>query len=155
MPSFAGSSRARRRCPSRSRRTHVLSRGLPSALSSRDSIAMVRGSRGAGRARIRRGASFVASSGTAQPAGLAHTFAVSEPPVGEIEPLGRTVVIADDDLLLREGVASLLTQAGYSVLGQVGDATELLELVRAHQPGLVIVDIRMPPDYGTEGLRAA
>jgi serine/threonine-protein kinase PknK len=80
---------------------------------------------------------------------------VDERPVGEVEALGRTVVIADDDLLLREGLASLLTQAGYSVLGQVGDATELLDLVHRDQPDLVIVDIRMPPDHGTEGLRAA
>jgi DNA-binding NarL/FixJ family response regulator len=68
---------------------------------------------------------------------------------------GRTVVVADDDLLLREGLASLLTQAGYSVLGQAGDATELLNLVREHRPDLAIVDIRMPPDHATEGLRAA
>jgi serine/threonine-protein kinase PknK len=73
------------------------------------------------------------------------------------EPLGagRTVVIADDDLLLREGIASLLTQAGYGVVGQAGDATELLALVRQHRPEIAIVDIRMPPDQGTEGLRAA
>jgi DNA-binding NarL/FixJ family response regulator len=74
------------------------------------------------------------------------------------EPLGapeRTVVIADDDLLLREGLASLLTQAGYNVVGQAGDATELLSLVREHRPRLAIVDIRMPPDHATEGLRAA
>ena len=76
----------------------------------------------------------------------------------EREPLGvseRTVVIADDDLLLREGIASLLTHAGYSVVGQAGDATELLRLVRDHRPELAIVDIRMPPDLTTEGLRAA
>jgi serine/threonine-protein kinase PknK len=68
---------------------------------------------------------------------------------------GRTVVIADDDLLLREGIASLLTQAGYGVVGQAGDATELLSLVREHRPDVAIVDIRMPPDHATEGLRAA
>ena len=68
---------------------------------------------------------------------------------------GRTVVIADDDLLLREGIASLLTQAGYSVVGQASDATELLRLVHDHRPELAIVDIRMPPDHATEGLRAA
>jgi DNA-binding NarL/FixJ family response regulator len=76
----------------------------------------------------------------------------------EEEPLGlaaRSVVIADDDLLLREGIASLLTQAGYNVVGQAGDATELLSLVREHRPELAIVDIRMPPDHATEGLRAA
>ncbi len=69
--------------------------------------------------------------------------------------VARTVVIADDDLLLREGLASLLTQAGYSVVGQAGDATVLLSLVREHRPELAIVDIRMPPDHATEGLRAA
>lgn len=68
---------------------------------------------------------------------------------------GRSVVIADDDLLLREGIASLLTVAGYSIVGQAGDATELLNLVREHRPDLAIVDIRMPPDHSTEGLRAA
>jgi serine/threonine-protein kinase PknK len=83
---------------------------------------------------------------------LAHTLSVGEEPAG---PPGRTVVIADDDLLLREGIASLLSQAGYSVLGQAGDATGLLELVRELRPDLAIVDIRMPPDHATEGLRAA
>ena len=68
---------------------------------------------------------------------------------------GRTVVIADDDLLLREGIASLLTDAGYNVAGQAGDATELIALVREHRPDVAIVDIRMPPDHATEGLRAA
>jgi len=72
-----------------------------------------------------------------------------------VEATGRTIVIADDDLLLREGLASLLAQAGYSVVGQAGDATELLSLVREHRPELAIVDIRMPPDHATEGLRAA
>lgn len=75
----------------------------------------------------------------------------------ETEPVGagRTVVIADDDLLLREGIASLLKEAGYDVVGQAGDATELIELVRERRPDLCIVDIRMPPDHATEGLRAA
>jgi DNA-binding NarL/FixJ family response regulator len=80
---------------------------------------------------------------------------MGERSAGAVETLGRTVVIADDDLLLREGLASLLMQAGYSILGQAGDATELLDLVRRQQPDLAIVDIRMPPDHGTEGLRAA
>ena len=83
---------------------------------------------------------------------VAHTAWVNEEAVDSI---GRTVVVADDDLLLREGIASLLTQAGYSVVGQAGDATELLGLVREHRPELAIVDIRMPPDHATEGLRAA
>ena len=65
------------------------------------------------------------------------------------------VALADDDILLRAGLASLLEQAGFEVVGQAGDATELLELVRGHQPDLVIVDIRMPPDHETEGLDAA
>src|SRR5262245_27022800 len=73
----------------------------------------------------------------------------------QAEATRRTVVIADDDLLLREGIASLLTQAGYNVVGQAGDATELLRLVGEHQPDVAIVDIRMPPDHATEGLRAA
>jgi DNA-binding NarL/FixJ family response regulator len=83
---------------------------------------------------------------------VAHTASVDGEPVGST---GRTVVIADDDLLLREGIASLLTQAGYSVVGQAGDATELLSLVSEHRPDVAIVDIRMPPDHATEGLRAA
>jgi DNA-binding NarL/FixJ family response regulator len=83
---------------------------------------------------------------------VAHTPSVDGDPVGDTAP---TVVIADDDLLLREGIASLLTQAGYSVVGQAGDATALVSLVREHRPDVAIVDIRMPPDYATEGLRAA
>jgi DNA-binding NarL/FixJ family response regulator len=65
------------------------------------------------------------------------------------------VVLADDDVLLREGLAGLLERSGYEILGQCGDASELLELVREHQPELVIVDIRMPPSHTTEGLDAA
>jgi DNA-binding NarL/FixJ family response regulator len=65
------------------------------------------------------------------------------------------VALADDDVLLREGLASLLERSGYDVVGQAGDAEELLALVRAHQPELVIVDIRMPPNHSNEGLVAA
>lgn len=65
------------------------------------------------------------------------------------------VVLADDEVLLREGLAGLLERAGLSVVGQVGDAVELLEQVREQRPDLVIVDIRMPPDQATEGLDAA
>jgi DNA-binding NarL/FixJ family response regulator len=64
-------------------------------------------------------------------------------------------VVADDDVLLREGLASLLERSGFQVVGQAGDASELLELVRQHAPELVIVDIRMPPTHSTEGLAAA
>jgi DNA-binding NarL/FixJ family response regulator len=65
------------------------------------------------------------------------------------------VVIADDDVLLREGIASLLGRSGFEVVGQAGDGTELLALVRGLTPQLVVVDIRMPPDHDTEGLDAA
>jgi DNA-binding NarL/FixJ family response regulator len=65
------------------------------------------------------------------------------------------VVVADDDVLLREGLASLLERSGFEVAGQAGDATELLELVRGQRPDLVLVDIRMPPTHSSEGLDAA
>jgi DNA-binding NarL/FixJ family response regulator len=65
------------------------------------------------------------------------------------------IVVADDDVLLREGLASLLERSDFQVMGRAGDATELLELVRKHEPELVIVDIRMPPTHTTEGLDAA
>ncbi|CAM2984016.1 DNA-binding response regulator [Mycobacterium intermedium] len=65
------------------------------------------------------------------------------------------VVVADDDVLLREGLSSLLQRNGFDVVGQAGDATELLEQVRRLTPDLAIVDIRMPPSHDTEGLDAA
>jgi serine/threonine-protein kinase PknK len=65
------------------------------------------------------------------------------------------VILADDDVLLREGVASLLERFDFDVVAQAGDATALLELVREHEPDLVLVDIRMPPTHTTEGLDAA
>jgi DNA-binding NarL/FixJ family response regulator len=65
------------------------------------------------------------------------------------------VVLADDDVLLREGVASLLERSGFDVVGQANDARALLELVRQQRPDLAIVDIRMPPSHTTEGLDAA
>jgi DNA-binding NarL/FixJ family response regulator len=65
------------------------------------------------------------------------------------------VVLADDAVLLREGVASLLERSGFEVVGQAGDGTELLAVVRKTMPDVVIVDVRMPPDYRTEGLDAA
>jgi DNA-binding NarL/FixJ family response regulator len=68
---------------------------------------------------------------------------------------GRRVIVADDDVLLREGLASLLERVGYQLVGQAGDGLELLRLVREHRPDLVIVDIRMPPTGSTEGLEAA
>jgi DNA-binding NarL/FixJ family response regulator len=68
---------------------------------------------------------------------------------------GLRVVLADDDVLLREGLASLLERAGFQVTGQAGDAGQLLTLVDAQPPELVVVDIRMPPTNTTEGLEAA
>jgi serine/threonine-protein kinase PknK len=65
------------------------------------------------------------------------------------------VVVAEDDVLLREGVASLLQRSGFEVVGQAGDGDELLEIVREQRPDLVLVDIRMPPTHSTEGLDAA
>jgi DNA-binding NarL/FixJ family response regulator len=65
------------------------------------------------------------------------------------------VVVADDDVLLREGLASLLERSGFEVVGQAADAAELLALVRDRKPQLVLVDIRMPPTHTTEGLDAA
>jgi DNA-binding NarL/FixJ family response regulator len=67
----------------------------------------------------------------------------------------RRVILADDDVLLREGVASLLERSEFEVVGQAGDGVELLELVREHEPDVVLVDIRMPPSHSTEGLEAA
>jgi DNA-binding NarL/FixJ family response regulator len=65
------------------------------------------------------------------------------------------VVIADDDVLLREGVATLLERSGFEILGRAGDGEQLVSQVRALKPDLVIVDIRMPPTNTTEGLDAA
>jgi DNA-binding NarL/FixJ family response regulator len=65
------------------------------------------------------------------------------------------VVLADDDILLREGLASLLDRSGLEVVGQAGDATELIDVVRQQRPELAVVDIRMPPKHATEGLDAA
>jgi DNA-binding NarL/FixJ family response regulator len=71
-----------------------------------------------------------------------------------VTPRG-SIVLADDDPLLREGLASLLERFGFEVAGQAQDASELLSLVRQRAPDLVIVDIRMPPTNTTEGLEAA
>jgi DNA-binding NarL/FixJ family response regulator len=64
-------------------------------------------------------------------------------------------VIAEDSVLLREGIARLLTEAGIEVVGQAGDAEDLMRKTRAHKPDVVITDIRMPPAQSDEGLRAA
>jgi DNA-binding NarL/FixJ family response regulator len=65
------------------------------------------------------------------------------------------VVIADDDVLLRQGLAALLREGGYEVVGQAGDGAGLVEVVRRERPDVAVVDIRMPPTHTTEGLEAA
>ena len=82
---------------------------------------------------------------------------MSEPTVADPRPslTPVRVALADDDVLLRAGLASLLERAGMEVVGQAGDGTELLEMTRTLHPDLVIVDIRMPPTHTTEGLEAA
>jgi DNA-binding NarL/FixJ family response regulator len=65
------------------------------------------------------------------------------------------VVVADDDALLREGIASLLEQSGYAVVGRASDARELMLKVRSYLPDVAVVDVRMPPDLTDDGLRAA
>ena len=67
----------------------------------------------------------------------------------------RRVIVADDDVLLREGLASLLDRSGFDVVAQAGDGSELVRLVREHRPELALVDIRMPPTHTVEGLDAA
>ena len=76
--------------------------------------------------------------------------------VGAITPLAAPrIVLADDDVLLREGLASLLDRSGFEVAGQAGNGAELLDLARSVRPEVAITDIRMPPGHGTEGLQAA
>jgi DNA-binding NarL/FixJ family response regulator len=65
------------------------------------------------------------------------------------------VVVADDSILLREGLVRLLEEAGFEVVGQAGDGEELLDVVERCAPDVAIVDIRMPPTHTDEGLRAA
>jgi DNA-binding NarL/FixJ family response regulator len=72
-----------------------------------------------------------------------------------VDSRGTRVVVADDDVLMREGIASLLERSGYEIVGQAGDGSELVQLVGEQQPDLAVVDIRMPPAHRTEGLEAA
>ncbi len=65
------------------------------------------------------------------------------------------LVVADDSVLLREGLVRLLEEAGFEVVGQAGDAEDLLRKVKAHKPDAAIVDVRMPPTHTDEGIRAA
>ena len=71
------------------------------------------------------------------------------------DPCGTRVIVADDDVLMREGIASLLERGGYEVVGQAGDGPELIRLVREQRPNLAVIDVRMPPTHMTEGLDAA
>jgi DNA-binding NarL/FixJ family response regulator len=75
---------------------------------------------------------------------------------GDVSPPTRLrVVLAEDDILLREGLASLLERSGFEVVGQAAGGSQLLALIRQEPPDLVVVDIRMPPTHTTEGLEAA
>jgi DNA-binding NarL/FixJ family response regulator len=65
------------------------------------------------------------------------------------------VVIGEDDVLMREGVARLLTEGGFEVVGQAGDADDLLRKALAHDPDVVVADVQMPPGHGDDGLTAA
>jgi DNA-binding NarL/FixJ family response regulator len=65
------------------------------------------------------------------------------------------VVVGEDDVLLREGLVRLLSEAGFEVLGQAGDADDLLRKALAHRPDVVVADVQMPPGRGDDGLRAA
>lgn len=65
------------------------------------------------------------------------------------------VVLADDDVLLREGLASLLERSGFDVVAQAGDGVDAIQSCREHVPDLLLIDIRMPPTHTTEGLEAA
>jgi DNA-binding NarL/FixJ family response regulator len=67
----------------------------------------------------------------------------------------RRVVIGEDDVLLREGIARLLVEAGFDVVAQAGDAVDLVRKALAHRPSVAVVDIQMPPGHGDDGLRAA
>jgi DNA-binding NarL/FixJ family response regulator len=75
--------------------------------------------------------------------------------IGGVSTSRTRVVLADDEVLLREGLARLLESSGFDVVGQTGTGPDLIELVRERDPELAIVDIRMPPTYTTEGLDAA
>jgi DNA-binding NarL/FixJ family response regulator len=81
------------------------------------------------------------------------TPASSDLPDETSEPL--TVVVAEDDALLREGIASLLREAGHRVVGRAANADDLMLKVRSYLPDVAIVDVRMPPRYADDGLRAA
>jgi CheY-like chemotaxis protein len=89
-------------------------------------------------------------------AGLTHAF----PPLRGVDedierPPGLRVVLADDSMLMREGIARLLAESGFEVVGQSEDAEDLIRKVAETMPDVVVADIRMPPGHSDEGLRAA
>ena len=65
------------------------------------------------------------------------------------------MILADDAVLFREGMARILSEAGFDVIGQAGDAAQLLRLTRADPPDVAVIDLRMPPDHASEGIDAA
>jgi DNA-binding NarL/FixJ family response regulator len=74
---------------------------------------------------------------------------------GEVVAGSLRVVVGEDDVLMREGIARLLQEAGHEVVGQAGDAVDLLRKALAHRPDVVVADVQMPPDRADDGLRAA
>ena len=88
--------------------------------------------------------------------GVEVAFAAEEPPPSFDEPPPggmATLVIGEDDVLLREGIVGLLTEAGFDVVAQAGDGKDLLRKGLAHRPSVVIADVNMPPDHEDDGLR--
>src|SRR5947209_16561889 len=79
---------------------------------------------------------------------------LSEESGGDVRPPAR-VVVGEDDVLLRESIARLLSEAGFEVVAQAGDAVDLVRKVLAHRPDVTVADIQMPPGHGDDGLRAA
>jgi DNA-binding NarL/FixJ family response regulator len=69
--------------------------------------------------------------------------------------MGSRVVIGEDDVLMREGISRILTEAGFEVVGQVGDAEDFLRKALAYRPDVAVVDVQMPPGRADDGLRAA
>jgi DNA-binding NarL/FixJ family response regulator len=88
-------------------------------------------------------------------AGRTRPLSQGTPIIGSVSGSPTRVVLADDDVLLREGLAGLLARSGFDIIGQSGTAWELIEQVRELRPDLAIIDIRMPPTHTTEGLDAA
>ena len=96
------------------------------------------------------------ATGNGRPASAQGWAGQAPRPIRNLEAgAGGRVVVADDDVLLREGLAALLSGSGFDVVGQCSEPAQLLTLVQQQRPDLVILDVRMPPTYTTEGLDAA